>query len=116
MKLLGTDVPMTGTSAEDVYDEIADEVAAGVPLGRSVREVLGFTPISDRAAEAILEKLPDDLNYETIAPDELKDLLDQGIPLTEDAPKQLMDLVTSDTYKIGRTYFWLDEGDYPGGR
>jgi hypothetical protein len=116
MKLLGTDVPMTGTSAEDVYDEIADEVAAGVPLGRSVREVLGFTPISDRAAQAILEKLPEDLNYETIAPDELKDLMDQGIPLTEGAPQQLMDLVTSDTYKIGRTYFWLDEGDYPGGR
>jgi hypothetical protein len=111
MELLSTDVPMTSTSAEDVYDLVADEVAEGVPLGRSVREVLGFTPLSDAAAESLLKQLPEDLNFETVAPDELKDLVEQGIPLTSDAPEQLLNMVTSDTYKIGRTYFWLDEVD-----
>jgi hypothetical protein len=109
MELLSTDVPMTGTSAEDVYDRMVDKVAEGVPLGKSVREVLGFTPLSESAAESILKRLPEDLNFETLAPEELKALMEQGIPLTSDAPQQLLELVTSDTYKIGRTYFWLDE-------
>ncbi len=115
MKLLSTDVPMTGTSAEDVYETVADEMAEGIPLERSVRQVLGFTPISDKAAESILRRLPEDLTVDSITPEQVQDLLDQGIPLTEGAPKQIVDLVTSDSYKIGRTYFWIDEGETPGG-
>ena len=62
-----------------------------------------------------MDNLPEHLNFETVAPEAVKDLVDQGIPLTSGAPQQVLDLVTSDTYKIGRTYFWLEEGAYPGG-
>ena len=78
MELLATDMPMTGTSAEDIYQSVTEEVSEKLPLGRSVRQLL-------------------------------------GVPLSEAAPKQITDLMTSDSYKIGRTYFWIEEGDYPGG-
>ncbi len=76
LDLLATDVPMTGTSAEDLYEAVTQEVGDTLPLGRSVREIL-------------------------------------GVPLSEAAPKQLTDLMTTDSYKIGRTYFVIDEGAYP---
>jgi hypothetical protein len=106
---LAEGMPLADKSAQD----LAEYIPLNLPLtDKSARDLIEHIPFSGTSAKDIIKFLPTDLPLSGMPATELVRLLDQaGIQLTKETAPALLNLITTDEYKIGRKYFLVRPGE-----
>jgi hypothetical protein len=108
-----TIIAMSGQQglADKSAQDWADYIPVGIPgTDKTARDLVALIPFSGTSAKELLELLPTDIVLSGLPAADLIHLLDEhGVEITRQTAPAVLELITSDEYKIGRKYFWLGE-------